>query len=173
MLLACRSPTGVTQMGTRSRCERPMNRRPHAARAGRGALALAVALASLRLLTLPANAAGGDLKIELNKLDDTAQGCRSVFVFDNHTGHELDRFRIDLILFDPKGVYSKQLLLDMAPLYADKKTVASFLLDDQPCDGIGSILINDVPWCEDGAGTALECVKMLDVRSLTKIPLQK
>ena len=35
----------------------------------------------------------------------------------------------------PKGVYSKQLLLDMAPLYADKKTVASFLLDDQACDG--------------------------------------
>jgi hypothetical protein len=147
--------------------------RPHVARPGRGASALAAVLTSLFLLCPSAPAAAGDLKIELNKLDDTDEGCRSVFVFDNHTGHELERFRVDLILFDPKGVYSKQLLLDMAPLYQDKKTVASFLLDDQACDEIGSILVNDVPWCEDGAGASLECVKMLDVRSLTKVPLQK
>jgi hypothetical protein len=147
--------------------------RPHLAGAGRAAFALAAVLASLRLFAPAAPAAEGNLKIELNKLDDTEQGCRSVFVFDNHTGHELERFRLDLILFDPKGVYSKQLLLDMAPLLPDKKTVASFLLDDQRCDRIGSILVNDVPWCEDGAGTSLQCVKMLDVRSLTTVPLQK
>ncbi len=151
----------------------PMNTGSHCARPGRGPLVLAAVLAGLHFLAPPAAAADGNLDIELNKLDDTDQGCRSVFVFDNRTGHELERFRIDLILFDPKGVYSKQLLLDMAPLYADKKTVASFLLGDQACDGIGSILVNDVPWCEDGAGTSLECVKMLDVRSLTKVPLQK
>ena len=150
-----------------------MERCSHGARSGRGALGRAAVLAGLCLLALPARAADGDLNIELNKLDDTDQGCRSVFVFDNRTGHRLDRFRIDLILFDPKGVYSKQLLLDMAPLHADKKTVASFLLDDQACKGIGSILVNDVPWCEDGAGTSLECVKMLDVRSLTGVPLEK
>jgi hypothetical protein len=147
--------------------------RPHLAGLSRAACALAAVLASLRLFAPAAPAAEGNLKIELNKLDDTEQGCRSVFVFDNHTGHELERFRLDLILFDPKGVYSKQLLLDMAPLYPDKKTVASFLLDDQRCDRIGSILVNDVPWCEDGAGTSLQCVKMLDVRSLTTVPLQK
>jgi hypothetical protein len=147
--------------------------RPHLAGAGRAAIALAAVLASLRLFASAAPAAEGNLKIELNKLDDTEQGCRSVFVFDNHTGHELERFRLDLILFDAKGVYSKQLLLDMAPLHPDKKTVASFLLDNQRCDRIGSILVNDVPWCEDGAGTSLQCVKMLDVRSLTTVPLQK
>jgi hypothetical protein len=150
-----------------------MNIGAHRARPASGALVLVVALAGLHLLARPAAAADGNLDIELNKLDDTDQGCRSVFVFNNRTGHELDRFRVDLILFDPKGVYSKQLLLDMAPLYANKKTVASFLLDDQACEGIGSILVNDVPWCEDGAGTSLECVKMLDVHSLTKVPLQK
>ena len=152
-----------------------MNTGSHCARSGPGALALIAALAGFGFLApAPAAAAAeGNLHIELNKLDDTDQGCRSVFVFDNRTGHELDRFRLDLILFDAKGVYSKQLLLDMAPLYADKKTVASFLLDGHACDGIGSILINDVPWCEDGSGASLECVKMLDVRSLTKVPLQK
>jgi hypothetical protein len=113
------------------------------------------------------------LGIELNKLEDSAEGCRSVFVIDNRTGHELSRFRIDLILFDPDGVYSKQLLLDMAPLYADKRTVTSFLLDAQPCAALGSVLINDVPWCENGSGNALDCVELLEVRSRSAIPLEK
>lgn len=113
------------------------------------------------------------LGIELNKLEDSDQGCRSVFVVDNRTGHDLNRFRIDLILFDTKGVYSKQLLLDMAPLHEDKKTVTSFLLHDQACGELGSVLVNDVPWCENGAGTTVDCVQMLEVSSLAKVPLHK
>jgi hypothetical protein len=115
----------------------------------------------------------GELGIELNKLEDSAEGCRSIFVFDNRTGHELNRFRIDLILFDSAGVYSKQLLLDMAPLPEDKKTVTSFILDDSACDQLGSVLVNDVPWCENGSGAALDCVSMLEVSSLAKVPLEK
>jgi len=86
----------------------------------------------------PLGATEGRLGIELNKLEDTEEGCRSLFVFDNATGHELNRFRVDLILFDRKGVYAKQLLLDMAPLYEDKKVLASFLLADDPCDWHGA-----------------------------------
>lgn len=125
-------------------------------------------------LTAPALAAEeGKLLIELNKLEDTDEGCRSLFVFDNATGHELNRFRVDLILFDQKGVYTRQVLLDMAPLYEDKKVVASFMLPDQQCDTIGSILVNDVPHCENGAGAQLDCVKLLEVRSRSDTPLEK
>ena len=94
-------------------------------------------------------------------------------MLDNDTGHELNRFRIDLILFDPAGVYAKQLLLDMAPLPEDKKVVASFVLADEPCASIGSILVNDLPWCEDGAGAAIDCVALLEVASRTDVPLEK
>ena len=31
----------------------------------------------------------GALTIELNKMENTAQGCLSSFLFDNRTGHEL------------------------------------------------------------------------------------
>jgi hypothetical protein len=138
-----------------------------------GAACLITLLASL----LPAASSlaqdGASLGIELNKLEDSAEGCRAVFVFHNNTAHELNRFRIDLILFDPQGIYDKQLLVDMAPLYAEKKTVASFLLDPSPCGELGSILVNDLPWCEDGAGSALDCLAMLKVWSLTDVPLQK
>jgi hypothetical protein len=130
--------------------------------------ALGIVLAAPPLL-----AAEGRLAIELNKLEDTDEGCRSLFVFDNETGHELNRFQVDLILFDREGVYAKQLLLDMAPLYEDKKVLASFLLAEDPCASIGSVLINDVPWCENGAGATVDCVKLLEVESRTEVPLEK
>jgi hypothetical protein len=130
--------------------------------------ALGIVLAAPPLL-----AAEGQLTIELNKLEDTDEGCRSLLVVDNETGHELHRFRVDLILFDQEGVYAKQLLLDMAPLYEDKKVLASFLLAEDPCASIGSVLINDVPWCENGAGATVDCVKLLEVGSRTEVPLEK
>ena len=120
-----------------------------------------------------AAAEDGQLAIELNKLETTEEGCRSLFVFDNRTGHELHRFRLDLILFDPKGVYQRQVLLDMAPLYEDKKTVASFLLSKDPCAEIGSILVNDIPQCQNGIGDAVDCIPLLEVGSRSDIPLEK
>lgn len=135
-------------------------------------------LAAAAVLVAPAPPAiaqdtAPELGIELNKTETTVEGCRTLFVFDNRTGHELNRFRVDLILFDPEGIYKKQLLLDMAPLYADKKTVASFLLGEESCDKIGSILINDIPQCRDGVGHTVDCVELLEVRSKSDIPLEK
>jgi hypothetical protein len=141
--------------------------------------ALAASRLSLPLLVglvVAAPAAGGDaghLGIELNLVESTAEGCRTLFVFDNRTGRQLNRFRVDLILFDPDGIYKKQLLLDMAPLYPDKKTVASFLLDDAACSSIGSILVNDIPQCQDGVGDAVDCVALLQVTSRAGIPLER
>jgi hypothetical protein len=131
------------------------------------------AVLGLAVFAQPLVAAEPALLIELNKLEDTEQGCRSLFLFDNATGHELDRFRVDLILFDQEGVYAKQLLLDLAPLYQDKKVLTSFLLGEQPCASIGSILVNDLPWCNDGSGAKLDCVPLLKVESRTDVPLEK
>jgi hypothetical protein len=149
-----------------------MNRTPRIGRRRRQAWAICATF-GLAALAQPLVAAEAELLIELNKLEDTEQGCRSLFLFDNATGHELNRFRVDLILFDQDGVYAKQLLLDMAPLYEDKKVLASFLLAEEPCASIGSILVNDLPWCENGSGAALDCVPLLKVESRTDVPLEK
>jgi hypothetical protein len=136
------------------------------------AAALGAAL-GLLVIAQPLAADEAELLIELNKLENTDQGCRSLFVFDNATGHELNRFQVDLILFDQEGVYARQVMLDMAPLSQDKKILASFLLPNQQCDTIGSILVNGLPQCEDGAGAELDCVKLLEVRSRTDTALEK
>jgi hypothetical protein len=149
-----------------------MNRTPRIGRRRHQAWAICATF-GLAALAQPLVAAEAELLIELNKLEDTEQGCRSLFLFDNATGHELNRFRVDLILFDQDGVYAKQLLLDMAPLYEDKKVLASFLLAEEPCASIGSILVNDLPWCENGSGAELDCVPLLKVESRTDVPLEK
>ena len=113
------------------------------------------------------------LTIELNKMEDTAQGCLSSFLFDNRTGHQLSRFQIDLVVFDSDGIAAKQMLLDMAPLYEDKKTLASFLLDETACDKIGSILVNGVPRCENGSGNEVGCIDLLEVSSRSQVPLER
>ncbi len=113
------------------------------------------------------------ITIELNKAENTEQGCRPVFLFDNQSGHQLNRFQVELALFDQKGVYSNQILLDMAPLYEGKKTIASFLLAEIPCDKIGSILVNDLPSCQNSTGNTLDCLAFLEVTSKSDIPLEK
>jgi hypothetical protein len=140
------------------------------ARVGGGAVALMLALG---WQTAGRAQDEGALAVELNKLEDTEQGCRSSFLVDNQTGHQLSRFQLDLVLFDPRGVAAKQVVLDMAPLYADKKLLTSFLLDEASCDKIGSILINSVPMCENGAGNTVDCVGLLQVSSRSEVPLEK
>ena len=74
---------------------------------------------------------------------------------------------------DSEGVAAKQMLLDMAPLYQDKKTFASFLLDETACDKIGSILVNDVPQCQNGSGNEVDCIDLLEVSSRGEVPLER
>jgi hypothetical protein len=114
-----------------------------------------------------------ELGIELNKMEATEQGCKPVFLFDNATGHQLNRFEVELVLFDTKGIYSKQVLLNMAPVYKGKQVLASFLLQDMPCDGIGRILVNALPACANSTGDDLDCVAMLKVSSRAEVPLEK
>ncbi|MDH3663967.1 MAG: hypothetical protein OEU92_28800, partial [Alphaproteobacteria bacterium] len=118
-------------------------------------------------------AAEGMIGIELNKAEDTEQGCRPLFLFDNQSGHQLNKFQVELVLFDSKGVYSKQILLDMAPLYKDKKVLASFLMSELACDDIGGMLVNALPSCANTTGADLDCLSLLEVTSKSSIPLEK
>jgi len=132
-------------------------------------------LVFLMLGLLPGTVWGNEASIiiELNKVENTEQGCRPHFLFDNKSGHQLNRFQAELALFDQKGVYSDQILLDMGPLYKGKKTIASFLLVDISCDQIGSILVNDLPNCQNSTGSTLDCLALLEVTSKSDILLEK
>ncbi len=68
------------------------------------ALVLAVAAG----LGAPAPAGEPGLDIELNKVEDNGGSCLASFVFRNRLGHTLNRFSMDLYVFDRDGVIARR-----------------------------------------------------------------
>jgi len=122
----------------------------------------------------PAPAGERGIEIELNKAEDNGGACIASFVVRNGLGHTLDRFSMDLYVFDRDGVIARQVLLDLAPLRGDKTTVARFSLIARPCGEISRILINDIPSCRsEGTGETLDCLDGLTVTSRGLIEMIK
>ncbi len=121
-----------------------------------------------------ASAAGPGLDIELNKAEDGDGACVASFVVRNGMGHTLDRFSMDLYVFDRDGVIARQVLLDLAPLRGNKITVARFNLIARSCGEVSRILINDIPSCRSaGSGDTLDCLAALTVSSRGLIEMVK
>ena len=114
-----------------------------------------------------ANAQGKELHVELNKLEDIADGCRVHLVFENRTDDVFSVFKIALVLFDKKGVSSKRLVVDVAPLRSRKTTVPVFDVRGVACGDTGRILINDVIECRDGEAEFQNCVALVTPSSRT------
>jgi hypothetical protein len=142
--------------------------RRHARRFG-----LALVVAMVAAWGPPGRAAEPGLSIELNKAEDNGGSCVASFVLRNGLGHTLDRFNLDLYIFDKKGVIARQVLLDLAPLRNDKTTVFRFALIDRPCADIGHVLVNDIPACRAEGGQTLDCLKGLTITSRARIALTK
>ena len=137
------------------------------------AAALALMIAAVLLAHPAAAAEEAKVTLELNKAEDEANGCRVYFVLDNGTADSFEAFKLDLVVFAPDGVILRNLATEMAPLRAAKRVVKMFDLADQPCAGIGSLLVNDVLACEAGAQPRSDCVDLLAVESRAAIALVK
>ena len=134
-----------------------------------------IAAAGLGLALWAGGAAAEEksLNIELNRAVDSGDGCLASFVVENKLGHTLDRFSLDLFVFDKDGVIARQVLLDMAPLRKSKTTVANFSLIQIPCENIGKVLVNNIPSCRSEDGSLLDCLTDLKVNSRNRIELIK
>ncbi len=121
----------------------------------------------------PAAAEGG-LEIELNKVEDSGGGCLASFVVYNGLGHTLDRFSMDLYVFDRAGIIAREVLIDLAPLRTDKTRVARFALIQRACEEVGRVLVNDIPSCRSqGTGEILDCLDGLAVSSRSRVEMVK
>ena len=121
----------------------------------------------------PALAQSSGLSIELNKTEDFDGGCMASFVFQNNLGATLDRFNLDLFLFDPEGVIVRRVTIDMAPLRNGKTKVAQFHLYNGACAELSRILVNDIPQCRAETGEPVDCLAGLAVSSRSAISLTK
>ena len=132
-----------------------------------------VCLCGGQLLVSPTASGQSGLDIELNTVEDQGGGCVASFVFQNDLGAALDRFNLDLVLFDGQGAILRRLMLDLAPLSNGKTRVASFRLHEEACSKLGRVLINDIPACRAEGGGDLDCLAGLTVHSRTTIGLTK
>ncbi len=138
------------------------------------ALAVAAGLWAGIVLTAPAaRSQDNGLAVELNKVENFEGGCMASFVFHNSLGYTLDRFNLDLILFDREGVIVRRVMIDLAPLRDGKTRVAQFRLHHEECDEVSRVLVNDIPQCRAEAGHELDCVAALEVMSRGDIELAK
>ncbi|WP_088343972.1 hypothetical protein [Rhodomicrobium sp. R_RK_3] len=114
-----------------------------------------------------------DMSLELNKLEPGDKGCRAYMVIDNKADIAFSAFKLDLVVFRPDGVIGKRFVLDLAPIKPRKRSVKIFSMDDTPCDGAGSILINEIAECRSESGPVERCLDRLEVRSLSPVQFTK
>ena len=121
----------------------------------------------------PGTASSAGLSLELNKIENGTESCTATVLIANRLGQSLDRFRLDLVLFDSKGVIFERLLIDLAPLPHDRTTIASFPLLATKCSDVSRILVKDVPACRAEGGEDLDCFSSLRVKTRARIQIGK
>lgn len=86
------------------------------------------------------------LTIELNRVQQSQNGCRLSFMAVNRLGTDLRTTALEIVFFDPDSIVSQMLLLDFGRLPKDKTKVVEFDLP-QACEQISRVLVNDILEC--------------------------
>lgn len=133
----------------------------------------ALLLVCLALASPPVAAEGGDLHIELNRLEERAGGCRVHLVLENTSPRAYDSYRLDLVVFGGDGVIARRLALETAPLRASKTMVKEFELADFPCSQVGRILLNDISQCSSAGSGRSDCISTTRVSSRASVAFVK
>jgi len=131
------------------------------------------------------------IPVELNKLEplpvtggspggaqSPSPGCRIYFVVTNPDPGPISQLDLDLVLFSTDGIVSRRVTVNLGPLTGHKTSVRAFDIEGQRCDGISSVLVNDVLTCSAGPGTDLNqqrqaCLDRLRLSSRAKAELTK
>lgn len=124
----------------------------------------ALALAVLSALSVPTAAEeAGHIGVELNKLEQAGEACRTYFVFRNGLDAGLENLRLDLFLFDGEGVILSRVAIDSEAVAAGRTRVRVFELPGLDCAAIGEVLLNGVMDCAGAAAPG--CAGALSVSS--------
>ena len=85
----------------------------------------------------------------------------------------MEQLRLDLVLFGTDGVIAKRLALDVGPVAPGRMQVRPFELRDEPCETIGSLLVNDTMLCKIGGTDRTDCMDRLRTASRVTAKLTK
>ncbi|MCI0753374.1 Tat pathway signal protein [Teichococcus vastitatis] len=137
-------------------------------------LATATATGLLLLAPFARAQTATPIGLELNRLEARQEGCRVWLVLRNPGEEAVDPLRLDLLVFGKDGVVSRRLALDVGPLPAEKTMARIFDLNGQNCDGIGTVLLNDLLACGASAEARAGCLSRITLGSRVEgVPFEK
>lgn len=110
------------------------------------AIMSATAISATAAFARTGNEPGG-INIQLNKLAQTGNACRAYLVSQNQTETAFDSLKLDLVMFDKKGIVAKRLAVQIGPMPAGKTSLKVFDISGLKCANIGQLLLNDVLEC--------------------------
>lgn len=123
--------------------------------------------------TAPAATAGGGgperpISVELNRLEAAGPACRGYFVLRNRLPERLAELRLDVFLFDRKGVVLRRVGLTFPDLKPERTKVVLFDLAEGACTEIGRLLVNDVIGCTGASGEPVkDCAEKIATSTRT------
>lgn len=103
------------------------------------------------------------LAVELNKLEQAGDNCRSYMVVTNGTGQTLEALTLDLVVFARDGVIDRRLAADLAPVAAGRTRVKVFDMAGLDCGRVARLLVNDILACRPEAFGGAGCDAALAV----------
>ncbi|QBF30192.1 hypothetical protein [Thalassococcus sp. S3] len=129
------------------------------------------------LLTSAIGAAAEDtnsnaqITVELNTIEPVETGCQATFLTTNEHKEDVEKIVFEAVLFDTEGAVVLLTLFDFGSIPAGRPRVRQFVIPQQDCDALGSILINGVTTCSGADLTASICEAGVVVLSRTDIEL--
>src|SRR5690606_378103 len=80
-------------------------------------------------------------------------------------------FELSLAVLDRAGVIDRLLTIEAAPLPAQRTTLKLFEIPDTDCEGIGAVILREIPRCAGSEGTIEDCYAPVERSSLARAPL--
>ena len=135
---------------------------------------------SLALLTAVSMASSGmaqssdvdnNFTLELNKAENTENSCRLTYVATNKTGTDLKNTSYEVAIFDAKGAVDQLLVLEFGGLTNNQTRVVQFDIDNQDCENISKILVNNQGVCATSEGPSDVCTNNLATKTLAGVSM--
>ncbi len=103
------------------------------------------------------------LSVELNKVEQTEEGCRFSLLIENESDVAFAEFGMDLAFFDQGGVLATRVTANFGKLRRDKIHLRTFVIQSLDCNVVGRVLLNDVTVCRHDSDAPLDCLEAVDV----------
>ena len=114
-------------------------------------------------------AATPKISVELNRIDDRADSCKMTFVAANGFDRVIDRFALEIVLFDGDGLVDQITAFNFNRLDAGKTVVRQFDVPGGSCSRLSRVLVNGVAACQANSLDIAVCQSVLETRTRTDL----